>query len=251
VASLPRVCTRVLAGATVVVLALPVVASWAAPALPPGLPHATRERLAPVTERASLSARVDGHPFQARRDIFEYLLDHPDFATHVTRVLRAARYRIWVVPGGFGIDDGWGTVGTFEIVHVAPGIRVLHAKGEYQQALLPDIRGEAIITITYATTPAADGKSTIAAAVGSHIKLDSALLRATGVLATAAARAKAEKEGVRLVKTLARATRGIEDNPAAVWTALRERPDVPRRELEEFRRLLRLPAASEPAAARR
>jgi hypothetical protein len=234
----------------VVGLATPVVAGWAAPALPAEVPAATRARLTRVTEQASVAARVDGPPFQGRRDVFEYLLDHPDFATHVMRVLRASRYRIWSVPGGFGIDDGWGTIGTFEIVYVAPGIRVLHARGEYQQSLLPDIRGEAIITISYATTPASDGKSTIAAAVGSYVKLDGTLVRAWAV-ASSAARAKAEKEGVRLVKTLARATRGIEDNPAALWNALRQRPDVPRRELEEFRRLLRLPAAAEPGSARR
>lgn len=235
----------------VILLASPVVAGWAAPALPPELPPATRQRLAAVAELASLATRVDGQPFEARPDIFEYLLDHPDFATHVTRTIRAARYRIWPVPGGFGIDDGWGTVGTFEVVHVAPGIRVMHAKGEYRQRLLPSIRGEAIVTISYATTPARDGKSAIAAAVGSYVKLDSTLLRAAGRLASSVAHAKAEKEGNRLVKTFARTTRAIEDNPAAVLEALRQRPDVPRRELEEFRRLLSLPPVGGPAAAQR
>jgi hypothetical protein len=155
------------------------------------------------------------------------------------------------VPGGFGIDDGWGAVGTFEVVHVAPGIRVMHAKGEYRQTILPNIRGEVIVAISYATAPAAAGKSTIAAAVASYVKLDSTLLRAAGQLATSVARAKAEKEGLRLVKTFARATRGIEDNPAAVWNALRQRAEVPRRELEEFRRLLSLPPVVEPGTAAR
>jgi hypothetical protein len=215
------------------------------------MPLATRQRLAPVTERASVATRVDGPSFQGRRDVFEYLLDHPDFATHLMRTVRAARYRIWPVPGGFGLDDGWGTVGTFELVYVAPGIRVMHAKGEYQQRVLPSIHGEAIITISYATTAAANGRSTIEAAVGSYVKLDSKILRTAGRLASAVAQAKAEKEGIRLVKSLARATRAIDENPAAVLDALQQRPDAPRRRLEEFRRLLNLPAAAAPAAARR
>ena len=221
-----------------------------APELPVELPPAARQRLEPVAQLASLAAQVEGQPFRARRDIFEYLLDHPDFATHITRAVRSARYRIWTVPGGYGIDDGWGTVGTFQLVYAAPGIRVMHAKGEYQQRVLPDIRGEAIITISYAATPTGDGRSTIAAAVGSFVKLDSKLLRAAGRLASSVAHAKAEKEGVRLVKTLARTTRAIEENPAAVWEALRKQPDVPRRELEEFRRLLSLPPVAGPSAAR-
>ena len=112
-----RACA--LAAATVILLASQAGAGRGAPALPSELPPAARQRLAPVTERASLATRVDGEPFRARRDVFEYLIDHPEFATHVTRAIKAARYKIWAVPGGFGIDDGWGVVGTFEVVYAA------------------------------------------------------------------------------------------------------------------------------------
>ena len=234
-----------------VLVVSPVAAGRAAPTLPAEMPAATRQRLAPVTDRASLASHVDGDPFRARRDIFEYLLDHPDFATHLTRTLKLARYRVWTVPGGFGLDDGWGTVGTFEIVYAAPGIRVLHMRGEYQQRMLPNIRGQVIISITYAATPSKDGTATIAAAVDSYVTLDSKVLAAAGMLARTAAQTKAEKEGNRLVRMFARTTHAIEANPAAVWGALRDRPDVPRRELEEFRRLLSLPPAVEPTAAAR
>lgn len=228
-----------------------VGAGWNGARLPAEIPASTRQRLAAVTDRASLAAHVAGQPFRARRDIFEYLLDHLEFATHVTRALKVARYRVWTVPDGFGLDDGWGTVGTFEMVYVAPGVRVLHARGEYQQRVLPSIRGQAIISITYDAAPASDGTATIAAAVDTYVTLDSKLLAATGLLARNVAHAKAEKEGKRLVKVFARTTRAIQENPAAVLAALRDRPDVPRRELEEFRRLLSLPSAAEPAAAAR
>jgi len=33
----------------------------------------------------------------------------------------------------------------------------------------------------------------------------------------------------------------VEDNPADVYARVRERPDVPKAELEEFRKLLRVP----------
>lgn len=248
---LHRVRPCLLAAVTALLFVTPVAAGRAAPPLPAEIPTATRQRLAPVTERASLASHVDGEPFRARRDVFEYLLDHPEFATHVTRTLKVARYRVWTVPGGFGLDDGWGTVGTFEVVYVAPGIRVMHAQGEYRQRLLPNIRGQAIISISYAATPSSDGKTTIAAAVDSYVKLESKVLAAAGVLARTVAHAKAEKEGNRLVRVFARTTHAIEQNPAAVWQALRERPDVPRRELEEFRRLLNLPSVAEPTAAAR
>jgi hypothetical protein len=246
-----RVRSCLLAAATAVLTVTPVAAGRGVPSLHPDIPAATRQRLAPVTERASLASHVDGEAFSARRDVFEYLLDHPEFATHVTRMLKLARYRVWAVPGGFGLDDGWGTVGRFEIVYAAPGIRVMHAQGEYQQRMLPNIRGQAIISITYAATPATGGKARIAATVDSYVKLESKVAAAAGLLARSVAHAKADKEGNRLVRLFARTTRAIEENPAGVWNALRERPDVPRRELEEFRRLLSLPAVAEPTAARR
>ena len=246
-----RVRSCLLAAVTAILVVGPAAASRF-PSLPAEIPPATRQRLASVTDSPSVASHVDGEPFRARRDIFEYLLDHPDFATHVTRTLKLARYRVWTVPGGFGLDDGWGTVGTFEIVYGAPGVRVMHAVGEYQQRMLPNIRGQAIISITYGATPSSDGKATIAAAVDSYVKLESKLLAATGRLARSVAQTKADKEGNRLVRLFARTTRAIEENPGAVWAALRDRPDVPRRQLEEFRRLLSLPAdAAAPAAARR
>jgi hypothetical protein len=36
-------------------------------------------------------------------------------------------------------------------------------------------------------------------------------------------------------------SRAIEDNPADVYARVRAHPDVPRPELEEFRKLLRVP----------
>src|SRR5439155_1055642 len=81
----------------------------------------------------------------------------PEFATHVTQALRVARYRIWRTPTGLMLDDGWGTVGALEVVYGAPGVRVMYAKGEFQQTVLPNIRGQAVVTIDWTVTPAPDG----------------------------------------------------------------------------------------------
>ena len=57
-------------------------------------------------------------------------------------------------------------------------------------------------------------------------------------------------ERQELVKMFARTVQAIEQDPAGVYEQVRQRPDVPLRELEKFRRLLKLPAPSGPAAAR-
>jgi hypothetical protein len=225
----------------VVLLASNVPAARPAPTLPAQIPAAERTRLQEVADAASVSARAAGEPFVARPEVFEFLLDHPEFATHVTRALRLARYRIWRGPEGLWLDDGWGAIGQFSVVYAAGGTRVMYAHGYYQPGFLPSIQGQAVVVIEYGTQPAADQKSLISTAVTGFVKLDSRFLAVAGKLAGAVATAKAEKEAQRLVKVFARASRAIDDNPAHVHQQVRQRQDVPAGDLEEFRRLLHLP----------
>jgi hypothetical protein len=206
--------------------------------LPPDLPADERTRLERVAEAASVATRVATDPFFTRREIFEYLLDHPDFATHVTRTLRLARYRIWKTSEGMFLDDGWGATGHFAVVHAAAGRRVMYARGAYRQTLVPTINGEAVAMIEYDITPAADGRDLVTATVSGFVKLDNSLLAMATKLAGPIAQRKADLEARRLMRTFARASRAIEENPADVYERLRQRPDVPIRELLEFGRLL-------------
>ena len=221
------------------VLALAVVAVAVAGAtLPANIPAAECARLEAVTQGAAVSTRVDAEPFPARPDVFEYLLDHPEFAAKVTRVLKVARYRIWREGGALHLDDGWGAVGRFDVVYAAGGTRVMYARGVYQKRLLPDIHGEAVVMIEYGVRPAPAGKKLIAAAVTGFVKLDSTFLSFATKLATPVARAKAEREAHGLVKVFAKVSRAAEEQPAALVHELAQQPDVDRRELAEFRKLL-------------
>jgi hypothetical protein len=221
--------------------------------LPPRLPEPIRARVLPVTTTASLAVKVDGEPFVARRDVFEFLLDRPDFATQVTRALGLARYRIWRTPGGLNIDDGWGTTGTIELIHAAEGLRLMHARGVYHHKILPGINGQAVVVIDYAAQPAPAGKSRISAAVSGFVKLDNRVLAMASKLATSVATAKGEKEARRLVRLFAKTTGAIDADPAGVFDKVHQQPDVPAGDLEDFRKLLGLPAGAgrgAPSAAR-
>lgn len=206
--------------------------------LPAGIPPPEREQLQLIAETADVATRVDAEPFVARGDIFEFLLDHPEFATHVTRALRLARYRIWQTPSGLYLDDGWGVIGQFAVVYSASGTRVIRAKGEYKKTLLPPIRGEAVATIEYDLVPTADGRSLVRPAVSGFLKLDSRAAAFALKVASAIAQRKADLEARRLMRVFARVSRAIDEQPAEVWTQLQHRPDVPQRELQEFGRLL-------------
>jgi hypothetical protein len=230
-----------LAGASLALFLSSALAARPVPSLPAEIPASERGRLAAIAETASLATHAAGEPFVARREVFEYLLDHPEFATHVTRTLRVARYRIWRERDGLWLDDGWGAVGRFSVVYAGNGTRVLYARGRHKQWFLPAIHGHAVVVIEYGTRPAADGKSLISTGVTGFVKLDSPLIEMASKLVHAAATAKAEREARQLVRVFARTTRAIDDDPAGVHERLRQRPDVSRSELAEFRQLLQLP----------
>ena len=101
--------------------------------------------------------------------------------------------------------------------------------------------GEAVVVIEYGVDPTGDHRSLISPAVTGFVKLDSGFFALAGRLAGAVATAKAEKEAKRFVKIVARVSRAIDENPAHLHEQLRQRPDVPQGDLEEFRQLLRLP----------
>jgi hypothetical protein len=213
------------------------------PVLPGGLPASQldRARLEEVTRNPSLSARAESEVMVGRLEVFEFLLDHPDFATHITRALRLARYRIWRTDDGMFIDDGWGATGQLTVVHSAGGTRMLYAKGEFQHKLLPSIPGEAVVTIDYETWPTQDGRHLLQARLAGQLKIDSAFATLMLKIANSVAREKAAKESRRLLQTFAKVLRAIDETPGTVYASLRTRPDVPQHELERFRVLLGLP----------
>jgi hypothetical protein len=231
-----------LAALLAIALALGMASARAASVspLPVEIPPVERARLERLAEAASVATRVETEPFLTRRDVFEYLLDHPEFATHVTRTLRLARYRIWRTPDGMFLDDGWGATGHFAVIHAVTGQRVMYARGAYRHTLLPTINGEAVAMIEYELTPVGDGRDLVHATVSGFVKLDSSVLALATKIAGPIAQRKADLEARRLMRTFARVSRAIEDNPADVYERLRQRPDVPERELQEFGRLLNL-----------
>ena len=230
-----------LAGAVWLTL-LPIASSGAADStalsLPADIPAAERSRLTGVAAGASIATRVDGEPFLARRDIFEYLLNHLAFTTHVTQALRITRLRIWPTAEGLSFDEGWGTTGRLWVVYATDGTRVIYTRGQHNMALMPAIHGEVLLIIDYQYVPGAPGRVLVKTKVASFVKLDSRILSGMLKLGSGIAQKSADREARGIVKLFAKASRAIEEDPARVYAKLRDRPDVPHAELEEFRALL-------------
>jgi hypothetical protein len=216
--------------------------SRAAPTLPipPAVSPGDRQRLEAVVKQSFASTQQSAAPYAVRPEIFEYLLDHPEFASHVTRALKAARYRIWQEQGSLWLDDGWGVRGTFWTVYARPGLRLMMAQGAYQSAL-PDITGRAVVALAYGFQPGPGGRQQVATTVTSFVQIDSGVIRVIGKMGGPLVQRKADREARTLLKVFAKVIRLIEENPADVYARIKARPDVPKPELEEFRKLLGVP----------
>ena len=208
--------------------------------MPPQVSPKDRQQFEEIARQAFASTQKDLEPYPARPEIFEYLLDHPEFASHVTRALKAARYRIWREGGSLWLDDGWGVKGTFSVAYAEPGLRLMRAQGAYQ-SVLPDIKGRAVVVLAYRFQPGPQGRPQVATTLTSFVQIDNSFIRAIGRMGGPLVQKKADREALQLLRVFAKVSRAIEDNPTHVITHLRERGDVPRPELEQFRKLLGVP----------
>jgi hypothetical protein len=153
-----------------------------------------RAQLETLAKDPFVSTRVEGPTHVMRPEVFEYLLDHPDFASHVTRALGLARYRIWRASDGLWLDDGWGTRGTFTVIYAVRGLRLYHARGAFDQRFLPEMRGEAVAVFEYDFTSDAAGRTLVASRATGYLQIDNKFLRALGKVAAPFVQAKADKE---------------------------------------------------------
>ena len=207
----------------------------AAPSLPRSVPPADRERIEKVLAKATVSTRVEIDPYSLRLDVVDYLLDRPDFATQVTRALKLARYRIWRTADGLNLDDGWGVTGIMTPMYGDGGLRVIYARGRYEQSVLPDIHGQTVIVLRYAGSAGPNGRPMLATSMEVFAQLDSAVLAS---IAGSIAKSKATSEARHVLKVFSRLSTHLDLRADEVLAELAKRSEISKTDLEGFRKVL-------------
>lgn len=64
------------------------------------IPPPVQDRLRDVMDHAVFQRAVQDLTFRSHEPVFQYFLDHPDFAAAVARALGVAPYRVEPRPGG-------------------------------------------------------------------------------------------------------------------------------------------------------
>jgi hypothetical protein len=191
-----------------------------------------------VVGGALVFRHVEGIAFRSRPPVYEFLLEHMDFAAEVARLLGVGRYRVQRAAGGFQADDGRGARGLVRPLGGDDTRRVFSLEGGYDPPLLPTISGRLLLVLDAVHTRAPDGETYAEMSVAGYLRLDSALAEAIAGVARAFTEATVERKVKRFFRHVAKVSRRAYDDPEGLAEELEGHPHLPREVVAEFRRVL-------------
>lgn len=219
---------RGLFGATLLVAA--IAAAWAATDsqdqrldIPwEGIAVASQQRVREVTEHAIFLRELHGIPVKSPPTVFDFLLDHPDFAATAWRILGIVKYRIVKKRDGvFWGDDAHG------------------ATGPFVKRFLPTIHGRILLVMGYEHRTDQTGESHVINRVRGYLRIDNRIL---GILARIARPVVGPIVDRKVHRTFAAASRLTEQashDPTTLYHSLEASQEIEKSELREFRKILR------------
>ncbi len=194
-----------------------------------------------VVTRPLVAREVNGITYRSRADIFQYLLDHPDFAASMARAIKVGRYRVTPVPGGYEADDGRGVRGLMKPVYADGHRRIYYLAGRYDPPIFPAMTGRAVLVLDAQHVTGADGGSRAEVNVVGFLKVDSVLARILAGILRDFTQAAVERKVRRFFRHMEKVSVRAYDDPAGLAAEIQGRPELPPGRVAEFSRLLLAP----------
>jgi hypothetical protein len=205
-----------------------------------GLDPVSQQRLREVTEHAIFFRDLHGIQVKSSPTVFDYLIDHPDFAATAGRILGIVKYRIVKERDGlFWGDDAHGATGTFELLHAEAGKRVYLATGTFVKRFLPTIRGRIALVIAFEHTTDQAGERSVVNHVRGYLRIDNRILGILARIARPLVGPIVDRKVLRTFAAASRLTAQASDDPAGLYRSLEASPEIQKKELREFRSILR------------
>ncbi len=192
----------------------------------------------PVLNKAQIARDVSHITYPSREEIWEYLLDNPDFAAGVARVLREGKYRIRRVGDHYDADDGRGVTGTMRPLYADAGRRIFYLEGRYDTKWFPTLRGRAVLVLDTDHTQPATGTPQADVRVQGYLRIDNMLVGAFIAIARDFSERTFESKVRKFFSHVERVSRRACEDPQGLADLLAAQPDLDRERVAEFRRLL-------------
>lgn len=199
----------------------------------------SQQRLREVTERAIFSRDILGIAVKGRQPVFDFLVEHPDFAATAGRVLGIVKYRIVQEREGvYRGDDAHGATGTVELAYAEPGRRIYLAKGTFVKRFLPTINGRIVLIMVYEHHTDPTGEDLVMNDVRGYLRIDNPILGILTRIAKPVVGPIVDKKVLRTFAAAAKLTTQAYRDPAALYRTLEASVEIDRHELEEFAKAL-------------
>jgi hypothetical protein len=191
-----------------------------------------------VVQGAAVAREVRDITFRSHKPILDFLLDHPDFAADVARVLREGKYYVRRVGSLYEADDGRGVRGLMRPLLAENGRRVYYLEGRYDPPLLPALSGRAVIALDSEHLQGPDGVTYCAMRFAGFLKLDSVVADSFARVLQSFSEEQMDRRVRRFFGHVAKVSRRAYDDPEGLAEFLAGRPELAAQRLEEFRALL-------------
>lgn len=206
-----------------------------------------------VVARALVAHQVDGLWYRSRKEVFDFLIEHPDFAANVARVLKEGKYRVRQTPAGYEADDGHGAHGFFKPVITDGDRRVFYLEGRYDRLFLPTLSGRLVLVLETVHRAHPGGTTYAEARVAAFLRLDNALIETLARVIEPFSRSLLDHRIRRFFRHVERVSQRAYDDPEGLAEELASHPDLPAERVAQFRQVLlahRLPGWAEPLGLR-
>ena len=203
------------------------------------LDPAEAEQMRTVIKHSTLQKSVNGFRFRSQPEVFEFLLDHPDFAAAVARELRLARYQITPrSDGAYDAVDMHGIQGSFRPVYTASGERVYCGVGSYRPRFLPTFSGRAVVRLEYQHQIDPEGLPIVENQAEVYVLLDSRIAAFFVRLFNPFLQEVLDQKVGQALTVAKRVSEQVATDPLVVYRLLRKNPGLNRAILVSFRQLL-------------
>ena len=230
-----------------IVLVASMAAAWAAVDLSrqsldipwERLDLAAQQRLREVTEQAIFFRDILGIRIKSRQSVFDFFIEHPDFAATAGRILRIVKYRIVKQRQGvFWGDDAHGATGIFELLYAEAGKRIYLANGTFVKRFLPTIHGRIVLLMVYEHRTDPRGASHVVSDVRGYLRIDNPILGVLARIAKPVVGPIVDKKVLRTFAAAAKLTEQAYNDPTALNHTLAASHEIGKDELREFRKAL-------------
>jgi hypothetical protein len=192
-----------------------------------------------VVEHSTFQKSVERFRLRSAPAVFEFLLDHPDFAASVVRELQIAHYRITPrSDGGYDAEDMQGVRGSFQPFYSARGERAYLGVGTYRSRFLPSFTGHAVVRLRYRPRLDPKGRPYVENHAEVYVRLDNRFVAFFTKLLMPFLHRVVDQKLERALSAAQRLSAQIAMNPKAVYDRLSRSPEMDRATLEAFRQLL-------------